>query len=198
MEINGHKFQAFVDTGAQSTIVSLDFAKRANIAKDIDNRFQGVAIGVGQTKIVGRIHAAKIRIDGRATVECSLQVLDHLDMGFLLGIDMLKKHRVAFENVNLQCQIDFFTNTIKFPNENNLVVEFVKDHLIERESRKAQQAISSSGFFSEGPEPSYQEKEKRIKLLMDLGASRVQAESVLKRCNWNPELAAGVFIDSRR
>lgn len=95
MEINGYKFQAFVDTGAQSTIVSLDFAKRANIAKDIDNRFQGIAIGVGQTKIVGRIHAAKIRIDGRATVECSLQVLDHLDMGFLLGIDMLKKHRVG-------------------------------------------------------------------------------------------------------
>lgn len=101
MEINNYKFQAFVDTGAQSTIVSMEFAKRANIAKDIDDRFQGVAIGVGQTKIVGRIHAAKIRIDNRATVECSLQVLDHLDMGFLLGIDMLKKHRVCYYGVTI-------------------------------------------------------------------------------------------------
>lgn len=96
MEINGHKFQAFVDTGAQCTIVSLDFAKQVGIDRDIDNRFQGVALGVGQGKIVGRIHAAKLRIGYTHTIECSLQVLTGLNMNFLLGIDMLKKHRVMF------------------------------------------------------------------------------------------------------
>lgn len=94
MELNGTKFQAFVDTGAQSTIISKAFAQKAGVLKDIDTRFRGVAVGVGTSAIVGRIHSAKLKVDNRHTIECSLQVIDNIDMDFLFGIDMLKKHRV--------------------------------------------------------------------------------------------------------
>ena len=94
MELNGTKFQAFVDTGAQSTIISKAFAQKCGVLKDVDTRFKGVAVGVGTSAIIGRIHSAKLKVDNRHTIECSLQVIDNIDMDFLFGIDMMKKHRV--------------------------------------------------------------------------------------------------------
>lgn len=95
MEINKYKFQAFVDSGAQSTIISQAFAEKVGIMKDIDHRFQGTAVGVGTSKIIGRIHAANLKIADKHWVQCSLQVLDKIDIDFLFGLDMLKKHRVG-------------------------------------------------------------------------------------------------------
>lgn len=95
MELNGTKFQSFVDTGAQSTIISKDFAQKCGVLKDIDTRFRGVAVGVGTSNIVGRIHSAKLKIDNRHVIECSLLVIENVGMDFLLGIDMMKKHRVG-------------------------------------------------------------------------------------------------------
>lgn len=94
MEINGHKFQAFVDTGAQSTIISKGFCEKLGLMKDVDTRFKGVAIGVGTSKILGRIHIAKLKLENGKTIECSLQVLENIDIDFLIGIDMMKKFRV--------------------------------------------------------------------------------------------------------
>lgn len=95
MEINKVKFQAFVDSGAQSTIISQAFAEKMGLMKDIDSRFQGTAVGVGTSKIIGRIHTANLKIGDKHWIQCSLQVLDNIDIDFLFGLDMLKKHRVV-------------------------------------------------------------------------------------------------------
>lgn len=95
MSVNNHKFQAFVDTGAQCSIISAAFARKVGLDKDIDSRFRGVAVGVGTGRIVGRIHSVKLGVGGKTDIQCSLQVLDGIDIPFLLGIDMLKKHRVG-------------------------------------------------------------------------------------------------------
>jgi len=94
LEINKKKFQAFVDSGAQSTIISQRFAEEVGVIKDVDTRFAGTAVGVGTSKILGRILSAKLKISDKCTIECSLQVLENLDIDFLFGLDMLKKHRV--------------------------------------------------------------------------------------------------------
>lgn len=94
MEINGYKFQAFVDTGAQSTIISKKFCESIGLMKDVDHRFRGVAVGVGTSSIIGRIHTAKLKLENGRTIECSLQVLEQIDIDFLFGIDMMKKFRV--------------------------------------------------------------------------------------------------------
>ena len=95
MEVNKVKFQAFVDSGAQSTIISQAFAEKMGLMKDIDSRFQGTAVGVGTSKIIGRIHTANLKIGDKHWIQCSLQVLDNIDIDFLFGLDMLKKHRVV-------------------------------------------------------------------------------------------------------
>ena len=53
MEVNGHKMKAFIDSGAQSSIMGFDCAKQCNLVKDFNEVFQGSAVGVGTQIIVG-------------------------------------------------------------------------------------------------------------------------------------------------
>ena len=105
--------QAFVDSGAQMTIMSKAFAQKLNLLHLLDDRFQGMAKGVGTGKILGRIHIVELRI-GSHIFPCSVTVLDNQDMDFLLGLDMLKRHR---------CQIDLGRNCLIFPTNNGPTIE---------------------------------------------------------------------------
>jgi DNA damage-inducible protein 1 len=65
IEINKHNVVALVDTGAQSTIVSEDLAKKLGVFNLCDTRYSGIAKGVGTSKIIGVIHAAQMKIGNR-------------------------------------------------------------------------------------------------------------------------------------
>ena len=58
-QVNGQPIKAFVDSGAQSSIMSQDCARRCNLLHLLDKRFQGMAVGVGSGKIVGQIHQVR-------------------------------------------------------------------------------------------------------------------------------------------
>ena len=108
--------------------------------------------------------------------------------------------------------IDLVDNQLRFT-EAGVSVPFIKDHLIDKRQHIRPQSgarggpgMASSVFFGnnvgiggqpQGPPP-VQEQEKRIKSLTSIGASRDQAERLLKRMNWNADLAAGAFLDTRR
>ncbi|AQK60023.1 ubiquitin family protein [Zea mays] len=92
MEVNGVPLKAFVDSGAQSTIISKSCAERCGLLRLLDQRFRGIAVGVGQSEILGRIHVAPIKI-GNIFYPCSFTVLDAPNMEFLFGLDMLRKHQ---------------------------------------------------------------------------------------------------------
>ncbi|GAB5364543.1 hypothetical protein AAMO2058_000979300 [Amorphochlora amoebiformis] len=94
--VNKKPLKAFVDSGAQMTIMSLDCAKRVGLAHLIDKRWQGMAKGVGTAKIIGRIHAAQIQI-GSAFFTMSITVLEGQDMQFLFGLDQLKRHQACID-----------------------------------------------------------------------------------------------------
>jgi len=84
-EVNGHPIKAFVDSGAQTTIISTKLAEECNLARLIDKRFRGEARGVGKTEILGRIHSAPLKIENQF-IPCTFTVLDtHVEM--LLGLD---------------------------------------------------------------------------------------------------------------
>lgn len=56
MEVNKEPVKAFVDSGAQMTIMTKDFAEKCGLMRLVDYRFAGIAMGVGQSKIIGRIY----------------------------------------------------------------------------------------------------------------------------------------------
>lgn len=180
MEINGHKFQAFIDSGAQSTIISEAFAEKVGLTKDVDRRFKGKAVGVGNCNIVGRIHSAKLMIGKDVYIQASLQVLDSIGLDFLFGLDNLKKFRTS---------IDLQNNWLSFPHE-GVNIPFLKDHEIKKESNKHAQSIDEEKL-----ELSNEEKEKRISTMVEIGASRTQAQTLLQKCNWNTDYAAAAFYE---
>ncbi|CAI5968815.1 unnamed protein product [Closterium sp. NIES-64] len=103
MEVNNSPIKAFVDSGAQQTIMSQRCAERCGLMRLLDRRYEGVARGVGTSKIVGRIHTVQLKI-GTNFYMCSITVLEADNVDFLFGLDMLRRH---------QCCIDLKDNVLR-------------------------------------------------------------------------------------
>ena len=104
MKVNEFPIKAFVDSGAQMTIMSLGCAQRLGLERLIDRRFQGTAKGVGTQKIIGKVHQAPITI-ADVSMPCAITVLEkEQDMDFIFGLDMLKRH---------QCCVDLEKNELR-------------------------------------------------------------------------------------
>ncbi|KAL0717114.1 hypothetical protein Bca4012_066436 [Brassica carinata] len=205
MEVNGVPLKAFVDSGAQSTIISKSCAERCGLLRLMDQRYKGIAQGVGQTEILGRIHVAPIKI-GNNFYPCSFVVLDSPNMEFLFGLDMLRKH---------QCTIDLKDNVLTVGGGEKTALLLEKD-LPSRfldEERVPNQASSSgaavpSGFTekknntvaSPTSQPSRQnpsegpEFEAKIAKLVELGFSREAVVQALRLFEGNEEQAAGFLF----
>lgn len=194
-EINGTPVKVFVDSGAQSTIMSLKCAEKCNITRFIDKAFKGIAKGVGTSAIVGRIHQVSMKI-GKSFFPTSLTVIESSDIDVLLGLDMLKRH---------QCVIDLKNNVLHIGDE---VVEFLHEkdipkHGIEylnvdnSKSNTNELNIENSGSINNNNNANSQNKysEEVIKELMNLGNDRESVIRALDAAEGNAELAASLLLN---
>jgi DNA damage-inducible protein 1 len=111
--------KAFIDSGAQATIMSAAAAERCNIMRLVDSRWAGIAKGVGVQKIIGRIHMVQIQIEN-VFLTSSFSVLEQQPMDMLLGLDMLKRHQCCIDLKDNLLLIGTTGTTTKFLTEAEL------------------------------------------------------------------------------
>ncbi|XP_022845699.1 DNA damage-inducible protein 1-like [Olea europaea var. sylvestris] len=202
MEVNGVPLKAFVDSGAQSTIISKSCAERCGLSRLLDTRYRGIAQGVGQSEIIGRIHVAPIKI-GNNFYPCTFTVLDSPNMEFLFGLDMLRKH---------QCIIDLKENVLRvgggevsvpFLAEKDIPSNLFDEERMKEASSSGAQANenintptgrpsatgSTGGNAAQGPD-----FEAKVTKLVELGFKREQVIQALKFFDGNEEQAAGFLF----
>ncbi|CAK8565803.1 unnamed protein product [Lathyrus sativus] len=202
MEVNGVPMKAFVDSGAQSTIISKTCAERLGLLRLLDQRYKGVAHGVGQTEILGRIHVAPIKI-GNIFYPCSFLVLDSPNMEFLFGLDMLRKH---------QCIIDLKENVLRvgggevsvpFLQEKDIPSRYLDEDKYSKEASSSRvpppvtsgsNNSSQGGGASGGDRSKDSEFEGKVAKLVELGFERQAVIEALQLFNGNEEQAAGFLF----
>ncbi|KAK9808308.1 hypothetical protein WJX73_010394 [Symbiochloris irregularis] len=136
MSINGIPLKVFVDSGAQRSIMSKDCAQRCNLMHLLDSRFAGIARGVGESKILGRIHSATVQV-GSEWLSMGITVLESGGMDCLFGLDMLRRYG---------CAIDLKANVLRFQSlDNTPELPFLAEHELPDSARLFAAGPSASG-----------------------------------------------------
>jgi DNA damage-inducible protein 1 len=145
-KVNGHPVKAFVDSGAQSTIMSNACAERCNIMRLIDKRWAGIAMGVGTQKIIGRVHLCQIQIE-KDFFPTSFTILQDQPMDMLLGLDMLKRHLCSIDLRNNKLTFGSTGTETRFLNENEVPKKFTNEddtHVATADDNALAQAVDQS------------------------------------------------------
>ncbi|GMG20684.1 unnamed protein product [Ambrosiozyma monospora] len=212
--IEGVHIKAFVDSGAESTIMSPQLAEKCGLTRLIDKRYVGQAIGVGSTQILGRIHSVPLKI-GTQFFPCGFTVLD-AGVDMLLGLDMLRRYQACIDLKRNMLVIDnveapFLSETECPTNRNHpstekpsiatpSTVPVPVQQTSESAAKRARLATPRNTATSSSPAgttnatvPVVADPAK-VEQLIDLGFTRQQAELALKQTNNNVELAAGMLF----
>ncbi|XP_058782172.1 protein DNA-DAMAGE INDUCIBLE 1-like [Vicia villosa] len=202
MEVNGVPMKAFVDSGAQSTIISKTCAERLGLLRLLDQRYKGVAHGVGQTEILGRIHVAPIKI-GNIFYPCSFLVLDSPNMEFLFGLDMLRKHQCIIDLKDNVLRVGGGEVSVPFLQEKDIPSRYLDEEKYSKEASSSGvpppvvtsgSNNSSQGGASGGDRSKDSEFESKVAKLVELGFERQAVIQALQLFNGNEEQAAGFLF----
>ncbi|VDC02492.1 unnamed protein product [Peniophora sp. CBMAI 1063] len=219
VEVNGTPVKAFVDSGAQQTIMSPECAEQCGIMRLLDKRFAGIARGVGTAKILGRVHSAQMKV-ADVHLPCAFTIMEGRDVDLLLGLDMLKAHQAC---------IDLGKNVLRIQGRE---VQFLSEHELPDKARifetphgdegtegpstpsnptpaqpNPQQRFPGAGnTIGSGPTntaapaprrnapPASSHPESAIQTLMGLGATREIAISTLDAAGGNLDVAASLLF----
>ncbi|KAF7332703.1 DNA damage-inducible v-SNARE binding protein [Mycena kentingensis (nom. inval.)] len=217
VEVNGKPVKAFVDSGAQQTIMSPECAEACGIMRLLDTRFAGIARGVGTAKILGRVHSAQFKV-ADLHLPCSITIMEGRDVDLLLGLDMLKAHQACIDLEKGVLRVR--DREVRFLSEHELPEKAKELWMPEEEavasgSGSASAPPSTSSFPGGGntlgsaprtsvpaaaappstPAPtSSRHPESSIRVLMDLGATREVAISSLDAAGGNIDVAASLLF----
>lgn len=107
-QINGTYIEAFVDTGAQITIMSLDTAKKCSLEHRINTKMARKIVGVGTQISLGELYNVEILL-GKYIITCNFTVMEK-SHDIMFGLNTMKCHRIL---------LDLGKGCMKIPTFNN-------------------------------------------------------------------------------
>jgi DNA damage-inducible protein 1 len=185
-KVNGVDLRAFVDSGAQMTIMSKACAEKCGLMRLLDTRFHGVAVGVGSAKILGRVHLTQMVI-GKSHFPVTITVLDQGGIEFLFGLDMLRRHQCSIDLKN-NC-LNIGVESVGFLSEKD-IPKGEKEHLMEL-SPKPQETKPT---IQKPQQVQFQVNQQHLKTLMEMGFPKEECEKALRASNNNIDAAAGYLF----
>lgn len=188
IEVNKHLVKAFVDSGAQTTIMSKECATRCGLIDYMDTNHATIASGIGTGRILGRVHSSMLKI-GNSFYEAAISIIEESKVEFLFGLDLLKRHR---------CLIDLGKNVLVIGEEE---VPFFSDSEIREfgDGKSTEvDAVDQKGVVTcdiknqvvVGNKDDHSVNEQKVMQLIGLGYSRDSAIEALRVCEGDVEMAA--------
>jgi DNA damage-inducible protein 1 len=219
-EINGIAVPMFIDSGAQATIMSPRLAKVCGVDRLIDTRCAGVAHGVGAAPILGRVHAAQLKVGTSANprfLMCSFTIMDtnagessesprKSSVEFLFGLDMLRRHQAVLDLNSNVLRIQGVESPFLSEQEVDPMLQSLRELDLRNPDRSAESPAKPLATRIDSPESSSKKSGSEnlrvsktldssgVKTLMDLGASEEEAKAALKAAGGNPEVAASFLF----
>ncbi|KAG4303241.1 hypothetical protein PCANB_000587 [Pneumocystis canis] len=206
VEINKHKVKAFVDSGAQNTIMSPSCAKACGIMHLIDKRFFGIAKGVGTANIIGRVHSAQIKV-GPLFLACSFTIIEGKDIDILFGLDMLRCHQACIDlkrnALVINDAIIPFLSEAELPNsakmDTTYIPEISESHdkysetiNVSNQPKFQHDLFSNQSTYKKPSESKFSDED--IRQLKALGFSEEEAIQALEAAGGNVSIAANFLL----
>eukprot|EP00930_Biecheleria_cincta_P061593 TRINITY_DN47158_c0_g1_i1.p1 TRINITY_DN47158_c0_g1~~TRINITY_DN47158_c0_g1_i1.p1 ORF type:complete len:293 (-),score=54.99 TRINITY_DN47158_c0_g1_i1:86-916(-) len=114
-EVGNTAVEMMVDTGAQSSVISMPLVRRLQLETHLDSRYQGMASGVGTARILGKLRGVPVKL-GHVEFALDFSVLGVDDPLLLLGIDQLRRFR---------CIVDLDKQQLVFGGSGGVEVAFL-------------------------------------------------------------------------
>jgi DNA damage-inducible protein 1 len=111
-KMNNTDLDIFVDTGAQVSVMSLSMTKELGVDYLIDHSYDGVVVGLGTKKIIGKIHYLELQLEN-FNLPCRFTIIDDDDIKIILGLNSM---------LSLGCIIDLKNKKMVF---NDYEVKFL-------------------------------------------------------------------------
>lgn len=115
--IGNISIEMLIDTGAQTSVLSMPIVRQLGLMNRLDRRYMGVAAGVGQARISGKISNV-ICAFGVGHVEFPMDfiVLDINHSLVILGLDQMRKYK---------CLVDMEREKLVFGGSNGIEVDML-------------------------------------------------------------------------
>ncbi|KAH9577732.1 hypothetical protein LSM04_001579 [Trypanosoma melophagium] len=130
-EINQHKVKAFIDSGAQRSIISARLAEECGLTRLINTKWKYLLRGVGSREALGHIHMAVVNLGG-LYIPCSFCVLEDDNIDLIIGLDQLKRHRMT---------IDLKENCLRIE---DTAIPFLPDHEVPVSNPSGEEELQKS------------------------------------------------------
>lgn len=116
-EIVDVAIEMLVDTGAQMSVISAPLMRQLKLEQRLDRSQQGVATGVGQASILGKLRGIPVKL-GHVEFALDFSVLGVEEPMLILGIDQMRRFK---------CIVDMDKECIIFGGSGGVEVSFLRD-----------------------------------------------------------------------